>query len=350
MTVFEQLTSAASVPGYTNASPTLVHYSNCIKQAIQNNDPIEPKLHVVIVISNPCLYARRYILIREFMNRMEMEEPDVIVYVVEMAYGDQPFAITSAENPRHLQVRTDTAPLWHKENMINMGIRHLLPLDWKCVAWIDSDLEFENTTWVKDTLKILNGAKDIVQLFSHCVDMDHEKKTMNIFASFGNQFTKELPYVCKSLDYWHPGFAWACTRRAYEQMGGLYESAILGSGDNVMAFALIGRGVMAVHADSTPAYKNSIYEFQCRARGLRLGYVPGVIRHHFHGSKKYRRYMERWKILVKHAFSPEDHLEILPDGLIVPSATCPPELLTEIYEYFAQRNEDEYYEGTPPRK
>ena len=37
---------------------------NEIKHAILNNDPIEEKLNVIIVISNPCLYAKRYILTR----------------------------------------------------------------------------------------------------------------------------------------------------------------------------------------------------------------------------------------------------------------------------------------------
>jgi hypothetical protein len=40
---------------------------NDIKYAITNNNPIENKLHVIIVISNPCLYARRYILCKEFI-------------------------------------------------------------------------------------------------------------------------------------------------------------------------------------------------------------------------------------------------------------------------------------------
>ena len=34
---------------------------NEIREAIMNNDLIETKLHVIIVVSNPCLYARRYI-------------------------------------------------------------------------------------------------------------------------------------------------------------------------------------------------------------------------------------------------------------------------------------------------
>ena len=45
---------------------------NEIREAIINNDPIEQKLHVIIVVSNPCLYARRYILAREFIKRMEI--------------------------------------------------------------------------------------------------------------------------------------------------------------------------------------------------------------------------------------------------------------------------------------
>ena len=36
---------------------------NSTKTAIANNNPIEEKLNVIIVISNPCLYAKRYILL-----------------------------------------------------------------------------------------------------------------------------------------------------------------------------------------------------------------------------------------------------------------------------------------------
>ena len=34
--------------------------ANPIKEAILNNEPIEEKLHVIIVVSNPCLYIKRY--------------------------------------------------------------------------------------------------------------------------------------------------------------------------------------------------------------------------------------------------------------------------------------------------
>ena len=54
---------------------------NDIKYAIANNDPIEEKLNVIIVVSNPCLYATRYILLKEFVKRVEEEEENVNLFV-----------------------------------------------------------------------------------------------------------------------------------------------------------------------------------------------------------------------------------------------------------------------------
>ena len=44
---------------------------NTLKLAIANNDPIEEKLNVIAVVSNPCLYARRYKLFNEFIKRLK---------------------------------------------------------------------------------------------------------------------------------------------------------------------------------------------------------------------------------------------------------------------------------------
>jgi len=162
---------------------------NDIKYAITNNDPIEEKLNVIIVVSNPCLYAKRYILLKEFVKRIEEEEENVNLFVVELAYDKQKFYVTSKTNKNHLQIRT-CDPIWHKENMVNLGVKYLLPKSWKAFAWIDADIEFDSNSWALDTLKILNGCKDVVQLFSHCIDMDKDENTLNIFNSFGYSFNK----------------------------------------------------------------------------------------------------------------------------------------------------------------
>jgi hypothetical protein len=346
--------------------------------------PIDDTLHVVVVVSNPCLYLRRYQLMQEFIRRMEndpaspmvaakrrvdgrgLQPPIMRMYVVELVYGTQKFYVTRSDCPTHLQLRTDTPPLWHKENLINLAVQRLLPKTWKAVAWVDADVEFDSPTWVADTLRILNGPADIVQLFSHCVDMDAHQCTMNVFNSAGFQYVKRVPYGT-GKHQWHPGFAWACTRAAYERMGGLYDYGILGSGDNIMLMSLLGHGLSAIHAESTTGYKVSVLAFQIRVQDLRFAYVPGVIRHYYHGTKENRRYVERWKILVDHAYDPLKYVRKLDsgaiapfeshsncplrgrskqrgDGLIVPvESVFPPQLAVDIFQYFYDRNEDDCY-------
>ncbi len=319
---------------------TIEDKTNQTKEAIINNEPIEPVLHVVMVVSNPCLYKRRYELALKFIRKM-LKTPNILLYIVELAYGGEDFYITQTGNPRHLQLRTRTAPLWHKENMINIGIRKLLPVNWKAVAWIDADIEFDSLTWPLDTLKILNGYKDVVQLFSHAVDMDSRGYTLTTFSGFGYNYEQGKKYVATGPDYWHPGFAWACTRRAYELMDGLYQDSILGSGDHNMCYSYIFNVLESVNVGVHPDYKETLEAWQTRTCHLRVGYVPGIIRHFFHGSKKNRKYKERWQILVKHSYSPKEHITVNGDGLLVPTKECPPGLLDDIMTYFQERNEDE---------
>jgi hypothetical protein len=277
---------------------------------------------------------------KEFINRFELEENNVNLYIVELAYGNQKFIITNENNKNHLQLRTDCA-LWHKENMINLGVRYLLPKDYKAFAWIDADIEFESPTWPTDTLKILNGSHDIVQLFSHCIDMNPSKLAMNVFNSAGFQYTKNNKHVSTGVNYSHPGYAWAITRKAYEKIGGLYERSILGAGDHIMLLSLLNNGIKSINQNCSNDYKKDIIEFQKKMQTLRLGYVPGVIRHHYHGSKKNRKYQERWQILVKHNYSPLKDVMRNQIGLLVPTASFPEELKQDIHEYFLERNEDE---------
>jgi hypothetical protein len=310
---------------------------NDIKYAIQQNDPIENNLHVIVVISNPCLYATRYKLFNEFIRRLE-DEDHICIYVVEMIYPGQKYIITQTNNKHHLQLFTEI-PIWHKENMINMGVK-LLPPHWKAMAWIDADIEFENNNWALDTLKILNGTKDIVQLFSHCVDMDKDESTMNMFSSFGFNFCKNKKYNTKGFDYWHPGYAWAITRKAYEKIGGLYDKGVLGSGDNTIALSVINKVHTFLNYNYHADYKQSMIEYQVKAKTLRLGYVPGIIRHYYHGSKKNRQYTERWQILMKHQYSPNLHLTY-DNGILIPTPNFSQEFKEDIMTYFKERKEDD---------
>ena len=313
---------------------------NDIKHAVANNEPIEEKLNVIVVVSNPCLYARRYILLKEFMKRIEEEEVNVNLFVVEMIYQNQSFIITDENNKRHLQLKTET-PLWHKENMVNLAVKYLLPSDYKAFAWVDADIEFENNSWALDTLKILNGCKEVVQLFSHCVDMNKDQDGSLVNSGFGYNYNKNNKYSMVGVDYWHPGYAWAITRKAYEEIGGLYDKGILGAGDYIMALCFINGCTLMTNPNYSDDYNNSMLEFQVKAGKLKLGYVMGVIRHHYHGLRKNRQYSERWKILMRHKYSPIEHVMYDKQGIIIPTKRFWQELKDDIMIYFSDRKEDE---------
>jgi len=319
--------------------------SSDVRVMLRNTSPVSGPLHVIAVVSNPCEYRRRYDLARQFITRFQTVEScdAVLLYVVELAYGSQAFAVTEKHNPRHLQVRTDTPPLWHKENMINMGVRMLLPPKWAAFAWIDADVEFESDTWATDTLAAL-AVWDTVQLFSHAVDLDAHQHPMSVFSGFGYNLVHRGRYevVPGSTNYSHPGFAWAMTRAAYDRMGGLYEHGILGNGDHHMVMSLVGRPDASVHAGASRGLFSHVAAFARRCKGLTIGYVPGVIRHYFHGAKANRKYVERWSVYIANGYNPWSHVGArAADGLLVPSPSCPPQLCAGILRYFRERNEDE---------
>jgi hypothetical protein len=126
-----------------------------------------PPLHVITVCFNPANFSTRITHTLEVQDRMS-HTPGVIHYTAELVYGDALHRVTDASNPRHLQLRLRgddlEPPLWHKENLINLVVRKLLPPDWKAVAWLDAELTFENPSWALQTMHLISdGRADMVQ-------------------------------------------------------------------------------------------------------------------------------------------------------------------------------------------
>jgi hypothetical protein len=82
-------------------------------------------------------------------------------------------------------------------------------------------------------------------------------------------------------------------------------------------------------------------EWQKKAHSLRLGYVPGVIKHYFHGSKEKRKYVERNNILTKYNFNPEDYLKYDDFSILIPTDKFCNEFKEDILNYFKERKEDD---------
>jgi hypothetical protein len=267
------------------------------------------KLQVVTCISNPMRYESRVRLYRRFAEHMHAS--GVTLTTVELQYGERPFQVTEAGNPHHVQLRVPVVDgIWRKEDLLNIGIAHL-PADWKYVAWIDADVFFARHDWASETVQMLQQYA-VMQLFSEALDLDPHHRPMptrRFFQSF--MYSYQHGVISPNGRYdnhdHHPGYAWACTRHAYEALGGLIDFAILGSADRHMAMGLVGLAKASMPKGISPAYRDAVLGWQDRAEAhihRRVGYLPGLIHHGFHGPKPKRNYGGRWHVLAKYDYNP----------------------------------------------
>jgi len=318
--------------------------------------PITQHLHVITVVSNPMRYYARYKLYQTFSKMVE--EAGGILYTVELALRDRHFEVTDHANPRHIQLRSPEI-LWHKENLINIGISRL-PQDAEYVAWIDADVQFARPDWVQETLHQLQIYK-VVQMWTHSVDYGPEHQPISqcgsLFASYLKDRRVLQPIIRKPSaqnangadpgsyplkGLMHTGYAWAARRSAISDLGGLGDIGILGSGDRHMAYALLGQVDKSFPVGISKSYVNYWNRWQDRAETYiqrKVGVVSGTVNHYWHGSKQHRRYQDRWKILVGDGYDPELDIKYDFQGVLQLTGRNI-RLRDDLIQYFNVRNED----------
>jgi hypothetical protein len=301
------------------------------------------KLWVVTALSNPQRYKSRYALFEQFRDHVYRAGANLMI--VETAFGDRPHEHTR-ERADHLSLRTSDE-LWHKENMLNLGISRL-PSDWEYVAWIDADVAFTRPDWVTETVHQLQHYQ-VIQMFQSAIDLGPEGEALQTVEGFMASYLRgralPLPgagYYSQGWPNWHPGYAWAARRDAFESLGGLFDKAVLGAGDRHMAWALLGHVEASIQPNLSPAYVRHLKQWEDRAnRHIRqnVGYMPGTITHHWHGKKKDRRYHDRWEILTRHGYDPDVDIKRDAQGLYQFSDQGA-RMRNDIRAYFRSRNED----------
>jgi hypothetical protein len=321
-------------------------YRDHLVQHIRHPDLVsDSTLHVVGVVSNPERFQARYRHARRWIEQME-STPNVRAYVVETAFGDRHHEIIDREHERHLPLRTDSQ-CWIKESMINLGVRELLPRDWRYLAWVDMDITFRDPGWALEAMHQLQHFP-LIQPWESAVDLGFRGRAQRMVNSFG--------YICQSKGHnrstlrldgpygnGHTGYAWACTRKFYERVGGLVDFAILGAGDWHMAYAAIGEGGKSLNRSINGGYRRRIEEWQNRAIQLTHGEVGcsyGHIEHNFHGGRPNRKYESRWQALTRFGFDPDTDL-IWDDAGLVRLRGNKPLLEIAIREYNRARMEDD---------
>jgi hypothetical protein len=255
--------------------------------------------------------------------------------------------------------------LWLKENLINAGVQRL-PYDWQQVCWLDSDIHFVRPNWVGECIHKLQHYA-FLQMFSEARDLapdyqmlpedyphasglsfvqawkdgliindierlqqgvrklDQETTGANpkIRADIA-QLESDLGGLVVDLERYpypgrvFPGLAWACTRKTWDDVGGLFDTAIWGGGDWHMAHAMIEKSEGMMRNDLHRNYKKLVMQWYQRCRThirMNVGVMSGTIFHAWHGKKKGRGYNTKHAILARLGFDPPRHLKRDAQGL-----------------------------------
>lgn len=300
-------------------------------------------LHVFAVRSNPLFWAKPHDNFRTFAARML--GAGVTLTIIECAYGDEDHRC-EIPGARHIAVRAKTR-VWNKENLLNIGV-HRTP-EARYIGWFDTDVIFRRPDWVMATLRALQHY-DFIQPWSDAYDLGPRDEHIQHHRSFCRQFFYRHPIKGKEnwkwaggcYDYPHPGYAWACTRQAFDWVGGLFELGGMGSGDHHMALSLVGEADVSLPGGITASYRRAVKLWEARALrhiNRNIGHVDGTIEHLFHGRKDDRGYETRWEMFKKHEFDPLEDLKRNSSG-VLEWAGNKPELRHDFDLYLKGRNED----------
>lgn len=237
---------------------------------------------------NPSHYKRRYENFQTFRKNLKIP-----IIVVELAMNDEPFVIeVMNENNKEeiiVQVRSDSI-MWHKERLLNIALSYL-PKTCEKVCWMDCDIIFHCSEWVKKTEYALDR-----------YDVVHPYEFIRYQNNKG-QIEKEVRYLKNNM--W--GLCCAIRMEKLNEINGFYDGCIIGGGDNVFGVALGYGELNPLHySEKHMEHINEYLNNRKNKTKARLGYIDGVITHLWHGTSKNRQYIERYEILKNLKFDPKE--------------------------------------------
>ena len=336
-------------------------------------DAVREPLYAIVPYFNPWRWKSREKHTQRALKHFH--DAGAVIVLVEVAFNRREFTwadcgldgtqascsvLGNDHNFRHKYVGLRTKDeLWLKENAINAGVRHL-PYDWQQVCWLDSDVHFIRPNWVGECIHKLQHYS-FLQMFSHARDMgpnyeilpqgyphadgksyvqawkegiihsdeeilEHDVKRIHhdvnrlerkIDQAGVEKLVRDVDKFEVDFQYHYPprvfpGLAWACTREAFDRVGGLLDFAIWGGGDWHMAHALIEKTEGMMRKDLHHNYKKMVMQwyYRCYTHVRRnVGVMDGTILHSWHGRKTERGYNAKHSLLAKLGFDPLRHLK-----------------------------------------
>jgi hypothetical protein len=240
--------------------------------------------------------------------------------VVECVFNDQMWLLPGTSNV--LRLRTSGA-MWQKERIVNRAIESI-PREFTKVAWLDADILFQNPNWASMASKLLKDFT-VVQLCERAARLPRGRHSYNgdgqVWDTFG-KILQQDPNAVLSGEFGrhgHTGFGWAARRDVLEKVG-LYDGAITGGGDHIMAHAFCGDWespcINHMLGLGSRWYAHAV-EWAQRTYPLvraRVGVVEGMALHLWHGELTTRKHGSRYAPLRAANFDPVSDIEIDENG------------------------------------
>jgi hypothetical protein len=298
-------------------------------------------LAVITSYFNPLKYQTRLSNYKIFRERLEQQE--VPCLTIECVLDN---ALPELEPSHNTLIVRSQDILWQKERLLNLALDSL-PCNFTKVAWLDCDTLFPDNSWAIKASELLDKYI-IIQPFEWAVMLPRELSDTNslkqYLMSFAASVSERYTHINSiSTRHGHTGFAWAA-RRDLLTRHRLYDAAIIGNGDHLIAHAIRGDWGTSCISRVAPTrefidhYFNWAVPFHQEVKN-NIGNLRGEIHHLWHGELKNRSYIRRSQGLIKFEFDPDKDLEINYNG-VWEWASSKPNLHQWVKDYFIQRQED----------
>lgn len=294
-------------------------------------------------------------------------------YIIEGTYKSDKYNLTDVDISNKMIINLESR-LWHKEALLNKGIEELSKRKNKpkFVFWLDTDIRFTNLNWFNDSCEKLESGANFIQPFKIIKHLNKDEdfltakipesilsnnaeffinmsvnnsrlKETDVWYSFGYRHTEGLSNSRNYENHGHVGMAWGARMDILEKIK-LYDKAIIGGGDHVIAHAVAGD---CNHCCISKSFgeESDLQEYSLKlgayAKG-KLTYTEGVIFHEWHGNIEKRDYYNRITYSgkkIKEKMSSENGFYKSENEDLYTSYMLTREVLDDTSDYYETQNE-----------
>ena len=291
-------------------------------------------LAVITCFFNWAGFSRKTANLRRFLLQMQAQR--IPVYGIEAVLPGQTAATQGFDGWQRVPA-SEKNIMFQKEALLNKAAS-IVPEHFEKIAVFDADVWFANQGWYECAESMLDNY-NVVQLYdtakwlSQDGSIEIERRSIAQWNAHGRKGAASMA---------HTGFAWAMKRELWNELGGLFAKCITGSGDIYNAIAFCGMEpeqhpmLVGNRQNVNAEYKKWAWRIREWTDG-KVGYVPGIIYHEWHGTRKDRNYVKRHEVCSLIA---KDDVALNDFGLFEWSETANAEVVAKVRDYFIQRHED----------